>query len=183
MLATEIKRIEMVVPIGATDQVADLAGDAESLLGYSVLKENLDPPVETPTLARVLAQLGIETLNRVDVIRYMRERLCDRTLELMDEWQKTVPDPLRSWSNFSGPTWVTTDISKYKEPIPEFVLNKAIQIKRELPDVGVYIYHLTEAKDPFLLVTYGATSEYDFDAGERYFVEVWEEPRFEGRVR
>jgi hypothetical protein len=188
MLMTEIKRSALALPTAHTDEVLSLAADAEVILGYSLLRNSLDAPADTPRLAQVLAELGIEVLNKADVLDYMRERLCDRTLELLDEWQKSNPAALGSWgygANFSGPSWEATPIDKYREAIPEFVVNKAVQIKRALPEAEIFIRHLTEDKDPFLEVTLGKATDYDADrnGSERYFVEVWEEPKFEGRLR
>lgn len=188
MLMTEIKRSVITLPEVGGDEVLTLAADAEIILGYNVLQNSLTTPPETPRLAVVLAELGIEILNKTDVITYMRERLCDRTLELLDEWQKSNPEPFYSWgsgNSFSGPQWSSTAIANYKDAIPEFVVNKAVQIKRALPEAGVFIRHLTEDKDPFLEVTFGDVDKYDSDrnGSERYFIEVWEEPKFEGRIR
>ena len=188
MLMTEIKRNVITLPVAGTDEVLTVAQDAEEVLGYSVLRQSLTEPPETPRLASVLSDLGIEILNKQDVTAYMRERLCDRTLELLDEWQKGNPDPVNSWGSgnaFIGPQWDVTDIAKYKEAIPEFVVNKAVQIKRALPEVGVYIRHLSEDKDPFLEITLGKANDWDSDknGSERYFIEVWDEPKFEGRLR
>lgn len=182
MLLTEIKREAVALPTEFTSDVAALAGDAEKLLGYSLLRQSLDEPTEMPELLKVLSDLCIEILNKPSVVLYMRQKLVDRTIELMGEWEKGEPDPLRSWASFSGPSWASTEISKYKEPIPEFVINKAVQIKQVLPQVGVYIVHLTKDKDPFLKVTLGKQDEWNDKAGEAYFVEVWEEPKFEGRI-
>lgn len=188
MLMTEIKREAVALPAGNADEVLSLASDAEQVLGYSVLRDRLTTSPNVPQLARTLAELGIDILNKADVLTYMRERLIDRTLEVYDEWQKARPEPMASWGygmNFSGPSWEATPIAKYKDAIPEFVVNKAVQIKRALPEAEIFIRHLTEDKDPFLEVTFGAATEWDADnnGSERYFVEVWEEPKFEGRIR
>jgi hypothetical protein len=187
MLLTEIKRNVITLPEMGGDEVLTLAADAEIILGYNVLQNSLTSPAETPRLAKTLSELGIEILNKQDVTIYMRERLCDRTLELLDEWQKSNPEPVSAWGfggSFSGPQWSATPISKYTDAIPEFVVNKAVQIKRALPDVQIFIRHLTEDKDPFLEVTLGEADSWNADdnGSERYFIEVWEEPKFEGRL-
>lgn len=188
MLMTEIKRSVLTLPVETTDEVSTLAGEAEQVLGYSVLRQSLSAPIEAPRLATALATLGIDILNKQDVLAYMRERLCDRTLELFDEWQKAAPEAIGAWgygASFGGPSWEATPIDRYKEAIPEFVVNKAVQIKRAVPEAEIFIRHLTEDKDPFLEVTLGKATDYDADrnGSERYFVEVWEEPKFEGRLR
>ena len=188
MLMTEIKRDAVTLPAIGGDEVLSLADDAAQVLGYQVLRDSLVEPPATPQLATALAELGIDILNKQDVLLYMRERLCDRTLELLDEWQKGNPEPVNTWgygSGFGGPSWDATPIEKYREAVPEFVINKAVQIKRACPEVQILIRHLTEAKDPFLEVTLGLATEWNADnnGSERYFIEVWEEPKFEGRIR
>lgn len=181
MLMTEIRR-DTPMLIAKCDELTTLAEDAVAVLGYERLLQTLDQPTETP-LRDALARLEIQTLNHADVVAYMREQMCERALTALADWTKADPDPLRSWSSFNAPAWIPTEIEKYKEPIPEFVINKAVQIKRELPDVKIFIRHLSENPDPFLEVHYGDVSEWDDKTGERYFIEVWDEPKFEGRLR
>jgi len=187
MLATEIKRTAFAMPCESEEEVLSLAGEAETVLGYSALRKHLDHPEEKPQLAQALAQLGIEILDHQDVLTYMSERLCTRTQEMLGSWAATNP-AISSWGSgeyFMGPSWEKTAISKYKEAIPEFVVNKAAQIKRALPECEVWIRHLTEDRDPFLEVTLGKADEWSAagNGSERYFVEVWDEPKFEGRMR
>lgn len=75
-----------------------------------------------------------------------------------------------------GYAWHRIAISKYLKAIPEFVVNKAIQIKEALPEVKIFVEELQYDPDPFLVVT----CEND-NFTEQYYVEVWEEPLFEGR--
>lgn len=187
MLQTEIRRDAIILPCEPTGEIGTLAGDAEKVLGYSVLRESIDEPPETPRLAHALGQLGIDILNKQDVITYMSERLCNRTLELLGEWSQRKP-AVSDWGSgeyFMGPSWESTPIAKYKEAIPEFVINKAVQIKQALPECQIWIRHLTEDRDPFLEVTLGKANEYNSgkNGSERYFIEVWDEPKFEGRLR
>ena len=72
--------------------------------------------------------------------------------------------------------WNKTTIKIYGEEgkeIPEYVLNKAIQVKYEVPEVEILIDEFTVVPDPFLFVKLGA---------ESYYIEVWDEPKFEGRL-
>jgi hypothetical protein len=120
--------------------------------------------------------MGIETLNAADVKKYQAELLKERTTEKFQQW---LLDPQLV---FVGPGWDKIEIDKYREPIPEFVINKAIQIKRRLPEVRIFVEHLSEHPDPFLVV---ATKhpEYQYVYKEEFYVEVWEEPKFEGKIR
>lgn len=66
--------------------------------------------------------------------------------------------------------WTNTEIKHYQQPIPEFVLNKALQIKEKVPNAQFFIEHLEEKYDPFLKVKHGNLDLY---------IEVWDEPKFE----
>lgn len=182
MLMTEIKRDVLPVLSGISEDVFTLAKDAESVLGYPLLRESLENDPDVPTLRAALGTLGIEVLNKEDVFAYMRERSIERTRELLEVWAVGDFNPQRSWNRMEGAYWDSTEIAKYKEAVPEFVVNKAVQIKRALPEAELYIVHLTEARDPFLKVTFGDVNEWDETKGETYFIEVWDEPRFEGRI-
>lgn len=66
--------------------------------------------------------------------------------------------------------WTNTEIKNYQQPIPEFVLNKALQIKERVPSAQFFVEHLEEKHDPFLKVKHGNLDLY---------IEVWDEPKFE----
>jgi hypothetical protein len=83
------------------------------------------------------------------------------TFILVITWIVTSPNP---WA------WQRTWLKYYKEPVPEFVLRKAMAIKEELPDAEYFIEHLGQKQDPFLCVIHNGWTEY---------VEVWAEPKFE----
>jgi len=153
-----------------------LAEEAKQVLGYDILKTAIEKPNERTQLELALAAAGIEVLNPEHVKTYQTEMLKERSKILFAEWLKTT-DP----SSFWGPRWDKTPIEDYKQPIPEFVLNKAIQIKKAVPDVRIYVEHLSEHPDPFLVVAM-KHKDYSFD-GETHYIEVWAEPKFEGRVR
>lgn len=70
------------------------------------------------------------------------------------------------------PTWERVLLPDYQEEVPLHVLEKAVAIKKQLPGADFYIEQ--RAKDPFLIVKCGE---------EEYYVEVWQELRFEGTPR
>jgi hypothetical protein len=167
MEIAEIRRekILSVRPVGNVDlSIADLAAE---ILGYNVkeVKEEHEQVVVLPTLRAALAELEIEILNERDVARYKMEK------RHASEKAKAGDFPQREVLLF----WQDTPIDRYRKPIPEFVLNKAIQIKRAVPEVTISIEELDENPDPFLVVNIGYK--------EKYYIEVWEEPGFEGRAR
>jgi hypothetical protein len=164
-----------------SEPCVSLAAEAQEVLGYSVLQdEQQEPDKGRSALEVVLAKAGIEVLNAEQVHTYQTDLLKQRTIEMLQEWLKNPT------TTFIGPNWEKTLIAKYEQPIPEFVLNKAIQIKRLMPEVRIYIEHLSEHlsehPDPFLVVT-TPHAKYDVLDENLFYVEVWEEPKFEGRIR
>lgn len=157
--------------------------EAAEILGYSMLAQVSADVTERP-IAKALHDLEIEILNRQDVDRYKGEHRVEVARKQFEEWvEKAAKDASRyEWDTFTAPNWARRKISEYKEPIPEFVLAKAIQIKKALPECQIMIEFLTNALDPFLVVQSATANTWD-DPAERYYVEVWEEPKFEGRLR
>lgn len=75
-------------------------------------------------------------------------------------------------------TWMMYDLAHYTEPVPEFALQTALDIKKRHPEVSFYICSLEENRmvlDPFLVMRIP-------DGGwhRDYYLEVWNEPRFSG---
>ena len=69
------------------------------------------------------------------------------------------------------PTWERVPLAGYQEDVPLHVLERAVAIKKQLPGAEFYVEQ--RAKDPFLIVKCDE---------EEYYVEVWQEPRFEARL-
>ncbi|PQO35672.1 hypothetical protein C5Y96_08415 [Blastopirellula marina] len=75
-------------------------------------------------------------------------------------------------------TWMMYDLAHYTEPVPEFALQTALDIKKRHPEVSFYICSLEENRmvlDPFLVMRVP-------DGGwhRDYYLEVWNEPKFAG---
>jgi len=65
----------------------------------------------------------------------------------------------------------------YYEPIPEFVLRKAVSIVEKLPQVELCVETLSNEDihdDPFLIAK--------FNHEEEFYIEVWNEAKFEGKL-
>ncbi len=75
-------------------------------------------------------------------------------------------------------TWKLHPLSEYGEPVPEFALQTAVDIKKEFPDAEFYVCALEVNRvidDPFLVLrTRFGDEERD------YYLEVWNESQFEG---
>lgn len=177
MLLTEIPRSTLGIQL-SDPEIQVLAEKCQQLLGYSVLAEaNKNIESTMGPLAKALADLEIEILDYASVKRYQLERVHEsEQAELAQEFQVASE---YQWNSLPNASWDSTEIEKYKEPIPEFVLNKALQIKQAFPGAAICIEHFSATRDPFLVVK---RMEGDYRAKELYYVEVWEEPKFEGRL-
>lgn len=180
MLQTEIRRNVHTPAIPKTlgaEPVQEVLERAGNVLGYKpYLSVNRPVEVVVSSLAQRLAALDIDVLNRSDVLRYQAEHAAEQMLT--DEFHQLLCEDRSGGSPWNYlDIWIREEIDGYRQPIPEFVLNKAIQIKEAMPEVKIWVEHLKFGLDPFLVVTDGerwkGTSEY---------VEVWAEPKFEGRA-
>lgn len=178
MKLTEIPRvkagIETITNLNElSGERAHLATRAADLLGYHVLANHVSGKTvtasETGKLTEALRNLEIEVLDSGAVVTYQLEEAVRLTKEKIEE-------DFRSWTTgyFSPAIWYHTSLDQYEKPIPEFVLDKAIRIKERLPEVIFHVQYISEPKaDPFLIAHCGK---------EIYYIEAWDEPRFEGTL-
>jgi hypothetical protein len=142
------------------NDVEKLAEQASTLLGYSLLSQYIG---RGGPLCQVLRKLQMPILNSEEVSRYSEYML--NTVR-----KKLNPNQQASWAR--------ADLQYYKEPIPEFVLRKAVQIKKLCPEVHFEIQYLEigfKSADPFLRA-------YCYKPEESYYIEVWDEPEFEVKL-
>jgi hypothetical protein len=186
MEMTEIRKQSLTAVEGVTEQIVSLAAQARELLGYDVLGKQTGAiqTMELTELQMALKELEIEIMFPADVERYQRERQIEQTKLNFEKWLQEFSKSdvkLHRWNRFDGPAWGVDKISEYKQPIPEFVLAKAVQIKQRVPECEIYVESLQDHPDPFLIVATATANRYD-EPKERYYVEVWAEPKFEGRL-
>lgn len=162
MLLTDIPRLKA----GATSTISEvsalgterskLATRAADLLGYRALADNLAGKTIATCegkLTEALRGLDIDVLDSSAVIKYQLAEASRLTAAKISE-------DFQSWS--------------VGNPIPEFVLDKAIRIKERIPEVVFHVHYINEPKaDPFLIAQLGK---------EIYYVEAWDEPRFESQL-
>ena len=67
-----------------------------------------------------------------------------------------------------------TRLSEYREDVPLFAISRAVELKEKLPAAEFYVDHLVYSRnfDPFMVMIMH---------GIRYWLDVWNEPEFEGR--
>jgi hypothetical protein len=156
----ELRR-RAIVPQLSKNETHQLALKAASLLGYTTLATHVGA---SGPLAHCLQGLDIGVFNEEEVKRYQEYMLHKVAKKL---------------SSYQTANWGTRDLRYYTEPVPEFALRKAIQIKERLPEAQFFIEALQigfKTADPFMKVT---LDNKNTSFKESYYIEVWDEPEFE----
>lgn len=164
-MATAITRPEQIErTVFKSKEVApemdSFAEEVARVLGYSRLKKNL----KANALRNALVSLEMETLDTREVDKY-KSYVLHKAQEDQAESEGEEDDEFLEWDE--------VELSDYNEPVPEFVLAKALELKKKVPEVVLYVEYLGVRYDPFLIAEMG---------DERYYIEVWDEPKFEGRL-
>jgi hypothetical protein len=150
-----------------------LALEAEDLLGYTPLRKDVKAPSR---LHRVLAALDIQILDKDDVGSYK--------IKMQQHHQAIATNENKSRTKIVTVAWKMIPLKEYKKPIPEFVLRKCTQIKREIPEATFLVDELTREErtvDPFMIVSLAGDKK-TFDVDNMAYLEVWDEAEFEKTV-
>jgi hypothetical protein len=168
--------------VDADKAMSELGAQAEAVLGYQPLQKAVDP--RSTILARALQKLGIEVLDFAQVEQYKEEALraavagerdARRVSGTRKRKQRDEDDEDDEYDDERDELgWEEYKIAEYTRAIPAHVLMKAIQVKTALPTVQFLVDELVvkEKADPFLIAMF---------RDEKYYIEVWDEPTFEGR--
>lgn len=155
-LAFKPKLVREEIDEPLSEERKTLAVKASKLLGYKTLERTI-PQSE---VNEVFASLGFTPLNTDQVHRYER-------------WYRKRHSGHFGWERVA---WKIVPLHNYADPIPEFVLSRAVELKEKLPAAEFYVEFPEREErvlpDPFLVMIY---------KGSSYFIEVWDEPKFEGR--
>lgn len=170
MEMTDIRRVSLGKAPDVNIHDASLKEEAKELLGYTSPEQT---SVQLPPLLRALQGLEIEILDASDVGRYMIEKRYEAEKAEFARLVAEAGANARNHVRMPFLRWTDTQIASYRGPIPEFVLNKAVQLKRAVPEVELEIYYMEDNPDPFLVAKIGWS--------ESYFIEVWDESGFERR--
>lgn len=177
MLRTEIRKLKLVAPVAvealSEELQATVREQAKALLGYAPGASS-DPTEGHDALYMTLQSLEMEILDWHDVMAYQAQeigkavdRLVKRELQ-SDEYSERI----LSWP----PRWAEFEISKFTEHVPNHILQKAVEIKRSLPECEIRVQRLDQSCDPFLVAVV-KVGQYNVE--KRYFIDVWDEPGFE----
>ena len=172
MNMTEIPRIKLRLP--ETPVIDGLADEAAAVLGYA--RPTLAPSPMT-RLRAVLAHLDIEVLDGRAVERYQLEKQFEaerRTLASEHANEMWESSQYFGHERYPSHSWSQVPLSAYVGDVPDYVINKALQIKKALPEVEFLVQRLGTTPDPFLIARVKFTA-YQYEA---YYVEVWDEPDF-----
>ncbi len=74
----------------------------------------------------------------------------------------------------TGGEWKLVPLKGYERAVPEFAIQRAVQLKKELPTAEIFIdEYIAKKVDPFLVVKHGE---------EQFYIDVWDEPKFEAQL-
>lgn len=175
MKASEIGHVKIGTAPDICGDELSLAtlSEARELLGYAPDNEVSPYP---DTLCEALATLGIEVLDWREVLVYQAETVHAARLEQV----RRETDLPSSRSSFAYKNWNQTPLKDWKQPIPLHVIEKANQIKKRVPGVEFFVEALSDTPDPFLVAKIDHP-RHTWMSKVEYFIDVWEEPRFETR--
>lgn len=179
-MEAKLKRINkkdalMEIPNQVGEYSVNLAARVKKELGYDILHSNVtmrtsarDRALAANKVIEALDAIGIELL--VGVNRYMDEVRREVSIKTKKVW-----------------SWRDRHITNFSGIIPEFALERALQIREtlkttELQEPTFYVSALEEedrytgpSNDPFLYFTVSECGDL------RFYTDVWDEPKFEGR--
>lgn len=174
MKADKLVRVKKLAPI-ATEKVEELAKKASNLLGYTRLAAQVVRPT---TLSQVLFALEIQPFDAESVEAYKADKV--KELRVLRKMNKNIPSWRKGRVTIS---WKLMPIRGYTKAVPEFVLRKAVQLKEACPTVELFVDELQTK------TTYATAPRRDYDPflvaklGEEVFwIEVWDEKKFENKL-
>jgi hypothetical protein len=174
--ATSMLKTQEVAEADLSNSRVGLAIEVEDILGYTPLRTDVKAPSR---LERALSELEIETFKQETVDAYkkqMRDHFYGKAQErdLERSIGRQQYNPMGYY--VTEVSWQRVDLGTYKQPVPEHILRKCVQIKKAIPEATFQVDELKENSrvvDPFMVVTLGSESLY---------FEVWDEPKFEASL-
>jgi hypothetical protein len=176
MLRTEIRKVKLVAPalVGELSEElqATVREQAKELLGYAA--NEAEPDERRDALYMTLQSLEMEILDWHDVLIYQAQELAkaiDKQVQIAVQAGE-YNDRIMSWP----PRWDEREIAKFSGCVPDHILQKAVEIKRSLPECEIRVQQLDYSCDPFLVAVI-KVGQYSLE--RRYLIDVWDEPGFE----
>lgn len=182
MTISEIKRVSLTAPpeveLAPEElriELPDVRAEAAELLGYQHKAPTKPVPTEKSNeLLEALRRADIEVLDWRDVLRYQVEQQHRVDNEELEACLESGKYP--SWGDYvRSAEWASTNLEDYRQFVPDYVLHKALVLKRECPSVKFAVLHM--AHDPFLIAYLGGDG-WRYNREASYFIEVWDEQAF-----
>lgn len=166
----EVKLIRKPLEVAGLKSLTEesLMAEVKEVLGYS----EVDKAVELRKAAAILKELDIEPFENSRVEAYKRAEAKRITKTYRDSWGNTRQ---------SKGYWKATPLRDYKKHVPGFALIRATEIKKAMNAAGINADFVVEelsrrtktiVVDPFMILHV---------AGKKLYIDVWNEPKFEGR--
>jgi hypothetical protein len=154
------KAVEVPPELTYVEAYKAVADKAATQLGYTPLRSAI-PLVELKhegqaEVAKVFESMGFESLDFDTVRRYQK-------------WYAR-----KHSEEYRHVEWKAESLKDYRDQVPAFALSRALEIKSHLPNAQFSVEYPTyvSVPDPFLRMDY---------KGSAYYLEAWDEPKFEGR--
>jgi hypothetical protein len=171
MATSMVKLTREAIDVEGVQALTDndkLLREVQRVTGYQVLNEAL----RYKYVAEIFDNLGIEPFNDEKVKMYKAQMAKQNTHTRTTADQYRVRTVAR---------WVDIPLRDYKRAVPAFALLRATQVQKALNKEGIkgelQVEELTIGKtreyvDPFMVLVVG---------DRRFYLDVWDEPKFEGR--
>ena len=144
-----------------------LMAEVKDVLGYG----QVDKAVTLKKVTDIFKELDIEPFDPVKVAAYKKSESSRITKTYYRDYNRVTTHGY----------WKSTPLNQYQREIPAFALLRATQIKKALNAANIesnfQIEELTKKSqsfvyDPFMVLHV---------AGKKLYIDVWNEPKFEGR--
>jgi hypothetical protein len=173
-MATELIR-RPIKTQGLKSLTTEVMQEVKEVLGYDVLMEEVDV---IRRVAEIFKKLEIEPLETKRVELYKKEMAASVTSKSKNySWNG---DGRRYYRTVKG-VWRQKTLRGYTKAIPPFALLRANEIQKATQAAGIegafFVEELTRKHstviiDPFMVFVV---------AGKKFYTDVWDEPKFEGR--
>lgn len=169
-MATEAKLSRVSVNVSNLKQLTDedLMTEIKDVLGYG----EVDKALELKKIAAIFSDLDIEPFSVQKVQAYKKEKAASLNRVRYTGWGDRVT---------TRGVWLRYQLRGYQKAVPAFALLRAAQVQKALNAANIqgtfFVEELTKRHtktvvDPFMILE---------AAGKRFYLDVWDEPKFEGR--
>lgn len=191
---TETQTLPRMTEAPVAPAVHAIAYDAASLLGYHALQADGQKERDEARLFEACVACGIRPFltSAVEAYKqtkhrkkeadakaafmrgYLGDRDCFNAKKLAEAESKWLSELHSFYDGRNRFAWRQHGLKGYHRPVPVGVVEMAVRLKRQQPNVDFRVHELEENRriDPFLSVTLGQAE---------FYIAVWDEPGFEAK--